>query len=337
MHSRLSVSAVLTIAAMAFLPGSSTRAVQISSRLTSNHSHDQFNNTPPTPGSPFFTGTTNSTNGTEYTIGPSNGLTGSIKTPNGPGASPTGSSTLVSGAVTINGNATSAGADLTPDTADDWLDGNRLPAGVQLKFDVSFTIAAANGMLLISASGNTGNGLAVDNDGTQLYGVIDPGETLNISAITTSNPVWSGAPTEAFALTPGTVGTSGISAIRSNTTIFNPPTPTGGLTLSDGTNSWGFGLSTGSVASNLQIANSLANVFSPAGGALPLTLTTDAGTWNWKGFQLSTPVTYDVVPLPTVDADFDNDSDVDGADFLITRRRRWQRRHRRTRPCYVAN
>jgi hypothetical protein len=295
------------------------QAITIAGRGFSNHSHDQFSTTT-SAGSPFFTGSTNSTNGTQYTIGPSNGLTGSIRTPNGPGASPTGSSTTVSGNVTITGNATSVGADATASTADDWLNGNNIPVGVTLSYDVLLTISSANGNNLVTATGNTGNGLAIANSASDNYGELDAGEVLNFSALTMSNYVWAGAPTEtSFTFTPISTGVTGFTAFRSNSlTILSE-----GATLSDGTNTWGFGTSTGNVVSNIPIANGLGATFSPAGGNVPLTLTTDIGAWSLKGFQLSTPISYEITAAAApINADFNNDTFVDGADFLI-----WQRNY----------
>ena len=292
-------------------------AITITGRGFSNHSHDQFSSTT-SAGSPFFTGSTNSQDGTQYTISPSNGLAGSIRTPNGPGPSPTGSSTSISGRVTIIGNATSVGADAIANTADDWLNGNGVPAGVTLSYDILFTISSANGMNLITANGNTGNGLAIANTANQNYGNLDVGEQLNLSAITASNYVWGGAPTElAFSFTPISTGVTRFTAFRSNSLDIDNE----GATLSDGTNTWGFGKSTGTVVSNIPIGNTLGATFSPAGGDVPLTLTTDVGAWSLKGFQLSTPISYDInsAALPT-NADFNADTIVDGADFLI-----WQR------------
>lgn len=302
----------LLAAAVAAFGLSAADALEITGAGFTNHSHDQFGDV--TPGSPFFTGTVHATNGTQYVTGPSNGLHGSIKTPNSTVDSPVGPSATVSGRVTITGNATAAGADVTPGTADDWLDGNNLPAGVTLSYDVSFTIAAANGNNLITFSGNTGNGLAIANDATQNYGTLDAGEVLQISAITRGAPEWAGAPTEPFIFTPGTVGVTRFTAFRSNNFVE----ASAGATLSDGTNTWGFGLSTGTVAGNLLLENNLGAPFSPAGGDVPLTLTTDSGSWSLKGFKLSTPITYDIAPAPpTADADFNGDGLVDGADFLI--------------------
>ena len=294
------------------------QAVTIAGRGFSNHSHDNFSN-PPSPGSPFFTGSTNS-NGTQYTISPSNGLAGSIRTPNGPGASPIGSSTTVSGHVTITGSATSVGADATANTADDWLNGNNIPTGVTLSYDVLFTISAANGNNLVTATGNTGNGLSIANSASDNYGELDAGEVLNFSALTMSNYVWAGAPTEtSFTFTPISTGVTRFTAFRSNSlTILSE-----GATLSDGTNTWGFGTSTGNVVSNIPIANGLGATFSPAGGDVPLTLTTDVGAWSLKGFQLSTPISYEITAAAApINADFNNDTFVDGADFLI-----WQRNY----------
>ncbi|BBO35833.1 PEP-CTERM sorting domain-containing protein [Lacipirellula parvula] len=292
------------------------QAITVTGRGFSNHSHDQFSTTT-SAGSPFFTGSTNSSDGTQYTIGPSNGLTGSIRTPNGPGSSPTGSSTTVSGHVSITGNATSVGADAAAGTADDWLNGNGVPAGVTLSYDILFTISSANGMNLITANGNTGNGLAIANTANQNYGNLDAGEQLNFSTITASNYVWGGAPTESFSFTPISTGTTRFTAFRSNSLDIASE----GATLSDGTNTWGFGTSTGTVVSNIPITNTLSATFSPAGGDVPLTLKTDVGAWALKGFQLSTPISYDVIAVaPPVNADFNADTFVDGADFLI-----WQR------------
>ena len=70
----------LLAAAVASAGFNSAPAVEITGLGYTNHSHDQFGDA--TPGSPFFTGTVHATNGTQYVTGPSNGLHGSIKTPN---------------------------------------------------------------------------------------------------------------------------------------------------------------------------------------------------------------------------------------------------------------
>ena len=304
----------LLAAAVAGFGLSSAPAVEITGLGFTNHSHDQFGDATATPGSPFFTGTVHATNGTQYVTEPSNGLRGSIKAPNSTVDSPTGSTTNITGRVTIVGNATAVGADAIPNTADDWLDGNTLPAGVTLSYDVSFSISSANGNLLITANGNTGNGLAIANDATQTHGNLDTDEVLQISAVTTTNHEWSGTPIEAFLFTPGSFGVTKFNAFRSNS--FDEPTE--GATLSDGTNTWGFGTATGTVAGGIIMNNGLSNTFSGAGGDVPLTFTTNAGSWTLKGFRLSTPITYRIEPAPpTTDADFNGDGLVDGADFLV--------------------
>ena len=304
----------LLAAAVASASQSSALAVEITGLGFTNHSHDQFGDATAVPGSPFFTGTVHATNGTQYVTEPANGLHGSIKSPNSTVDSPTGSTTNITGRVTIVGNATAAGVDLTPNTADDWLDGNTLPAGVTLSYDVSFSTNSTNGNLLITANGNTGNGLAIANDAAQTHGNLDTDEVLQISAVTTSNHVWAGAPTEAFLFTPGSFGVTKFNAFRSNS--FDEPSE--GATLSDGTNTWGFGTATGTVASGIIMNNGLSNTFSGAGGDVPLTFTTNVGSWSLKGFRLSTPINYSIVPAPpTVDADFNGDGLVDGADFLV--------------------
>lgn len=294
------------------------QAVQISGLGFTEHTHGGFTSTPIAVESPFFTTLrdTAASPAIDYVAAPASGLKGSIKTPNGPGTDPTGPSTTVSGRVSILGNATSAGVDATPGTADDWMNGNTIPLGVTLSFDVSFTITSTNGNRLVATTGNTSNGLGVANNATTNSGTLDSGEGLTFSAITTSNHEWSGAPTEAFAFTPVSFGVTKFRSFRS----FNfDETINEGVTLSDGTNTWGFGASTGTVQSNIKMENDFSAAFTPAGGDVPLTLTVDANTsFGLKGFQLSTPVVYDIVAnAPTLDADFNGDGLVDGADFLM--------------------
>lgn len=319
---RIATPLILTLLAVAAssVQGQSAAAIEITGRAFSNHSHDGFNDATDTQSSPFFTNTVDASTNRQFTIGPSSGLAGSIKTPNGSSASLSGPSTTVSGTVTINGNANALGADGLPDTADDWRNGNSIPAGVSLSYTLSFTIASQNGANLITSGTNTGNGLAIANNGTQNYGALNVGEVLVISAITRGEAQWSGAPTANYAFTPISVGSTGFTSFRAG----NFPEGTTGATLSDGTDTWGFGTSTGTVVDNQLIKNGFGMpeyIFPSAGGALPLTLTTDQGSWNLKGFQLSTPVSYEVVALPPViNADFNGDSVVDGNDFLA-----WQR------------
>jgi hypothetical protein len=302
--------------ALASLAAPIASAVQINGLGFTDHTHGGFNLTPVVVESPFFAAVRDTTGGsTDYITVPAGGLIGSIKTPNHPSTEfLAGSSTSVQGRVSVVGTATSAGVDLAPGTADDWLNGNNVPVGVTLSYDVSFTIASTNGNNLVGTTGTTSNGLGISN-GTSNTGTLDSGEALTISAITTSNHEWSGTPTEAFAFTPISFGTTKFRSFRS----FNfDEGISEGATLSDGTNTWGFGSSTGTIASAIKMENDFSSTFAPAGGDVPLTFTIDAGTsFGLKGFQLSVPVSYDIVAsAPVVDADFNGDGFVDGTDFL---------------------
>lgn len=295
-------------------------AVQISGLGFTDHTHGGFNLTPVVVESPFFAAVRDTTGGnTDYLAVPAGGLIGSIKTPNHPSTDfSAGSSTTVSGRVSVIGNATSAGVDLTPGTADDWLDGNNIPLGVTLSYDVSFTIASTNGNNLVGTTGTTSNGLGISN-GTSNTGTLDTGEALTFSAIATSNHAWTGSPTEAFTFAPVSFGVTKFRSFRS----FNfDETASEGVTLSDGTNTWGFGAASGTIQSGIKMENDFTATFTPAGGDVPLLFTMGTSTsFGLKGFQLSVPISYDVVAnSPTVNADFSGDGVVDGNDFLI-----WQR------------
>ena len=151
-----------------------------SSVAVTNFSH----NINPGPFSPFFTEATDANNGTVYSFTDDNGLTGSI-------VSATSNSTTVGGTVTVVGNATAA---------NDFSNGNQLPEGVTLSYDVSFTISSPDGQLATSA-GNTGNGIGI---GATQYEAIDNGEQLVFSPATISNITFSGTPTDgsSFGLVP---------------------------------------------------------------------------------------------------------------------------------------
>ncbi|WP_428304676.1 dockerin type I domain-containing protein [Lacipirellula sp.] len=304
--------------AFSSLAPSPAQAVQINGLGFTDHTHSGFNVSPVIVESPFFAALrdTDASPRIDYLTVPAGGLIGSIKTPNHPSTTlSAGSSTTVSGRVTVNGNATSAGVDLIAGTADDWLDGNNLPTGVTLSYDVTFTISSGNGSNLVGTTGNTSNGLGIANGGAN-SGTLDTGEVLNFSAITTSNYQWGGAPSGAFTFTPISHGTTKFSSFRS----FNfDESINEAVTLSDGTNTWGFGGAIGTVQSGIKMENDFSSTFTPAGGDVPLTMTMGAATsFGLKGFRLSVPVSYDIVAnAPTINADFSGDGIVDGADFLI--------------------
>jgi len=171
----------------------------------------------PNPISPFFAQATGG-DGTVYDFAPIGGISGDL-------VSGAGDTTNVSGTITIVG---------TSNSSTNFNDGNRLPKGVTLTYDLSFTISTTDGDL-VTANGNTGNGLA---PGALPFGVFDPGESIEFSVAAISNISFTGTPTDpSVTFTPGTVSEVGLSQFRSN----NFAEPTNGVTLSNGTDTVGFG------------------------------------------------------------------------------------------------
>jgi len=176
----------------------------------------------------------------------------------------------------------------TSNSSTNFNDGNRLPKGVTLTYDLSFTISTTDGDL-VTANGNTGNGLA---PGALPFGVFDPGESIEFSVAAISNISFTGTPTDpSVTFTPGTVSEVGLSQFRSN----NFAEPTNGVTLSNGTDTVGFGTSMGTVASEVAINNgfSAAARFPAMAMNVPLTLTMDTGTFNLKGLEFTTSFDYE--------------------------------------------
>lgn len=265
----LSLAGTLTLA----LSGSSQAAL-ISGTANTGHSHNTG-----TLESPFFSEATNQSGSPTYNWMPANGLAGSI-------VSGSASSTTVAGTITINGNSTSGGG---------FTDGNSVPAGVTLSFPLSFTVASDSGRNLITAGGNTGNGIAIANDGSQLHGGLDAGEILNISAATIGSPMWSGAPTEpGYVFTGGALSGSNLVGFRSNS--FGEGTE--GATLTAGADSVGFGTSTGTLASNAVANNNIAPGFPAIGLDVASTLATDVGNWHLKGLTIQHGFSYDIAAIP---------------------------------------
>ena len=242
--------------------------------------------------SPFFTQATDQSNGTIYEFAADFGLAGSIVA----GAA---DRTTVSGTVEIVGNATAA---------NDFANGNQLPEGMTLTYDLSFTISSQDG-LLTTAGGNTGNGIGI---GPDQYEAINDGEQLVFSPGSIANVTFTGTPVDNVSFTAGDLVDVALSQFRSN----NFPEATAGAVLSNGTDTVGFGLASGSLASNVSIANSFpaADRFPPISMRFPLTLTADAGvsSFNLKGFELATIFTYE-----TSDGFLLGDVNQDGqVDFL---------------------
>lgn len=262
------------VAASLSLAVSESNAAIISGTANTQHSHNTG-----TLESPFFTEATNQSGAPVYSWMAAQGLSGSI-------VSGSAGSTTVSGTITIAGNSTSGGG---------FTDGNSIPDGVTLSFPLSFDISTATGANLITAGGNTGNGLSVANDGSQLHGALEVGETLDISAATIGAPTWAGAPSEpGYTFLGGAAGGSQFVGFRANN--FNEAS--NGATLSDGTDSVGFGTSLGSSASNTVINNNTAPTFSVLGLDVASTLSTDQGTWNLKGFTLEHSFDYEISAIP---------------------------------------
>jgi len=254
---------------------------------------DFSHNINPGPFSPFFTQATGD-DGTVYDFTAERGLVGSIVA----GAADT---TTVSGTVDIVGTATAAS---------NFSNGNQLPEGVTLSYDLNFTISSPDG-LLTTSNGNTGNGIGV---GPGQFEATNNGEQLVFSPATISNIAFSGTPTDGSTFVPGTVSDVALTNFRS----ANFPEATTGAVLSDGTDSVGFGIATGSVASNIPINNSFAaNARFPGFSLLtnPVTLTADTGTssFNLKGFELATIFTYTIGGA--LKGDVDMDGEVDFADI----------------------
>ncbi|BBO36190.1 hypothetical protein [Lacipirellula parvula] len=224
----------------------------------------------------------------------------------------------------IVGDSTSVG---------NWIDGNRIPAGVTLAFDAELTIKAlpAPGSYLTMPGANASVGASSRGIGvTQTFGPtgindINLSAGLEFSAVTVSNVSFTGTPTETgFTFTPGGVANFGTTVFRSN--VFQEANHGMVLTpINDPANTIGFGTATGTVASNLVMDNNFggsgasSSVFARQTG--PYTLMVTQGAGCIKGIAMDYDVTYDISTAGSVaNADFNGDSTVDGADFLI-----WQR------------
>jgi hypothetical protein len=270
-------------------------------------------------GSAFFTSTSDGT-----TLVPEGGWAPLNPVVSG-GAGAT--STTPKKSYSITGNSTLAGADFTPGTDDDWLDGNKIPTGLTLAFDAQFTVTALPAGSILTTPGFSGGPLGRGIGVTQVVGGandINTGNGLEVSAVTIANVNFTGTLTEpGYAFTPGTVSGYGAISLRSNN-FQETEIGADGLLLTQGDETIGFGTATGTLASHLVMDNN----FGPPGTTsefprrlAPFTLIVTEGNAVIKGIGFQYDVTYDVAPVVAgVNADFDGDSDVDGQDFLI-----WQR------------
>ncbi len=233
----------------------------------------------------------------------------------------------------IVGDSTAAG---------NWTDGNGIPAGMTLGFDAEFTITALQtepGMMLTvpgaSDTNQSGRGIGL----TVVAGGVDdinPGRGVQFSPVIVSNFSFTGTLAEpGYTISGGAVSNFGIQLFASG--VFNETTQ--GMLLTQGEDTVvdlgeetiGFGLTAGTIASNLRQdlnfgiyqdpipAAPYSSEFARQSG--PFTLLTSASSGTIRGFTLGYDVTYDITAAnATEDADFDGDGDVDGDDFLT-----WQR------------
>ena len=188
-----------------------------------------------------------------------------------------------SGIFTLVGNSSSAFA---------WTNGNGIPTGITLTFNIQFTSSTTNGFLTTEGNSGTalGNGFGVTQTAGSV-GTMEPGEYLEISSISISSVSFSGSLTEpGFTFTPGSVSNARWNRLRAQ----NFAVASEGARITVGSDTWGFGTSTGTMGSNLVLANNyttLTNGFETAG---PMVFSTDAGAWNLKGLGFRFDVSYDI-------------------------------------------
>lgn len=228
----------------------------------------------------------------------------------------------------IVGDSTAAG---------NWTDGNGVPAGMTLSFDAEFTITAlqteAGMMLTVPGASDTnqsgrGIGLTVVAGGVD---DINPGRGVQFSPVTVSNFSFTGTLAEAgYTISGGAVSNFGIQLFASG--VFNEMTQ--GMLLTQGEDTVvdpgeetiGFGVTAGTIASNLRQDLNFGIYQDPiptppyssefARQSGPFTLVTSESSGTIRGFTLGYDVTYDITASTGVDADFNGDGAVDGADFL---------------------
>jgi hypothetical protein len=127
---------------------------------------------------------------------------------------------------------------------------------------------------------------------------MDLNEGIGVSAITVSNVLFAGAPTDPnYTFTPGTVANFGTRVFRSN----NFAEATGGMLLTNTVTGGtiGFGLQTGTIASNLVIDNGFTTgTFDTARQTGPYTLVVTSGNSVIKGIGMAYDVSYDITAVP---------------------------------------
>jgi hypothetical protein len=160
----------------------------------------------------------------------------------------------------------------------------------------------ANSLLTLPGNSGTalGNGFGlVQTAGT--LGSLDVGESLSVGAVAISNVAFSGTLSDPnYVFAPGGVSGVGTRVLRSQ----NFTEASAGLVLTQGADTIGFGLATGSLGSNLPIENNFgtggtpSSVFARQSGPYTLAMTSGTTPANIKGIGLGYDVSYDITPVP---------------------------------------
>ena len=238
-------------------------------------------------------------------------------------------STTPSKTYIITGNSTSALG---------WTDGTGVPAGITLTFTAEFTISAlplSGGSFLTNpgigptatppADAHHGRGIGI----VQTLGGtddIDKPDGIHVSAATISGVSFSGTLTEpGFTFTPGGISNFGTRVFRSGN--FNETLA--GMLLTQGADTIGFGLVSGTLASNLLAENNFGTGATPSSifprQVGPYTLVVDGPTQTnntavIKGIGIAYDVTYDITAAPVVAGDYNANGVVDAADYVLWRK-----------------
>ena len=251
-------------------------------RLT-QHSHDGVGGANPI--SPFYSSLTTQ-QGNLLNFNPAGGLSGSAMVGD--------ASTTVSGTITTVGNATFAAG---------YTDGNMVPTGLTLSYDVSFTIAAQTGSVLAVAGGNSGNGLGIGPTGGGAFNNFVNGDLVTFTNASVANVLLSGTAVQPnIVFSNESVNDLSLYAFRSAN--FNEAA--NGATLTDSAGGTvGFGTSSGTIASAVPQNNNFnAASFFPAVSLLNGDVTFEGsdistgGNFHLKGFGLQGDFSYEFKAIP---------------------------------------
>ena len=193
-------------------------------------------------------------------------------------------------------------------TAPDWAgSGNGVPTGITLSFTVEFTISAIPEGHFLTNPGPSGSTLGRGIGITHQLGAnddIDKPDGIAVSAATISDVSFTGTLADPnFLFTPGGVSNFGTRVFRSN----NFDEAVAGMLLTQGTETIGFGLSTGTLASGLVANNNFGTGTTPSSifdrRVGPYTLVVDGPDQTnnvsvIKGIGVAYDVTYDITAAP---------------------------------------